>query len=91
MKSALSWLLLLDITLIIYSPPVIALVCVNQPYCVTDADCIPGTYCTNKQVSNGILTYSQCLDNPTNASCIAPSGTCGGIELAFIMKIIITY
>ena len=75
-----SFLLLLIVVAVRNSCFVDALICANSAYCGTDEDCVPGTFCTKKQISSGVLTYSQCQDKPSNSSsCIAPYGNCGGM------------
>ena len=83
----LFWLVFLTV-LVLNSYLVDALICVNSAYCSSDADCIPGTLCTGKQISNGILTYSQCQDKSFNSSCIAPYATCGGMEKLIFLRFI---
>lgn len=88
MTGKLSWLPL-SYLIIVFPLLVDALICSDGLYCVNDADCIPGTYCTNKRIFNGVLVFSKCLDKPANASCIASLATCGGIELNyFCMKLL---
>ena len=51
---------------------VVSLICIEGGYCLSDADCVPGSYCS---VSVG---YSQCLPNPPSDTCISTYGACGG-------------
>ena len=84
MKTKLVVLSLLLIAVMLNGPTLVdGLICFSGGYCTIDSDCIPGTYCGNKQSSNGVVTYSQCIDSIANASCIAPYGTCGGTEFTF--------
>ena len=81
--------LLLYIALMLWFPTVVdGLICFTGGYCATDSDCVPGTYCGSKLFSNGIVTYSQCVDKvANNASCIAPYIVCGGKDFPIVFLI----
>lgn len=61
-------------------------ICLYGGYCLVDSDCVPGSYCGNKQIG-----YSQCLPSPKNGSCASAYESCGGTNaLRFFQAISLT-